>query len=81
MIDLIDGILNSRHNIRGIIKKDKWYMDVDIEMFISILCDLGIDKNSSIGEKLKNESMDNINEVYKQYCAHQDVYLKEQLEF
>ena len=37
-----------RKVIETIIKKDKWYMDVDIEMFISILCDLGIDKNSSI---------------------------------
>lgn len=37
-----------RKVIETIIKKDKWYMDVDIEMFISILYDLGIDKNSSI---------------------------------
>ena len=37
-----------RKVIETIIKKDKWYMDIEIEMFISILYDLGIDKNSSI---------------------------------
>lgn len=34
--------------IKTIINKDKWYMNIDIEMFISILCDLGIDKESAI---------------------------------
>ena len=37
-----------RKVIETIIKKDKWYMDVDIEMFISILYDLGIDKTNAI---------------------------------
>lgn len=34
--------------INTIINKDKWYMNIDIEMFISILYDLGIDKENAI---------------------------------
>ena len=34
--------------IKTIINKDKWYMDINIEMFISILYDLGIDKDNAI---------------------------------
>lgn len=46
-IELI-GDERKKKIIKTIISKDKWYMDIDIEMFISILYDLGIDKDSAI---------------------------------
>ena len=50
LLDKVNMLQDERKKkiIRTIISKDKWYMDIDIEMFISILYDLGIDKTNAI---------------------------------
>lgn len=46
-LDILDDE-RKKKIIKTIITKEKWYMYIDIEMFISILYDLGIDKESAI---------------------------------
>lgn len=50
LLDKVNMLQDERKKkiIKTIISKDKWYMDIDIEMFISILYDLGIDKKNAI---------------------------------
>lgn len=50
LLDKVSSLKDERKKkiIKTIISKDKWYMDIEIEMFISILYDLGIDKESAI---------------------------------
>ena len=50
LLDKVNMLQDERKKkiIKTIISKDKWYMDIEIEMFISILYDLGIDKKYAI---------------------------------
>ena len=50
LLDKVSSLKDERKKkiIKTIISKDKWYMDIEIEMFISILYDLGIDKKNAI---------------------------------
>ena len=50
LLDKVNLLKDERKKkiIKTIISNDKWYMNVDVEMFISILYDLGIDKKNAI---------------------------------